>query len=512
MKRFLLLFLPIAILFLNGCYTQSKKTKELISLDNTSKVRPKEALDSLLDMDPSRLSMANRAHYYLILTSIHEGSLRPIKDDYDSLINISYNWYKSQGDNYNTARSALYWGINRYRVAPADSLCYSLLKESESLFSNLEGEENDSHMALTRVYLANYLTKAKRFEAAENYYLSAAPYFKKNHHFSRYIKTKLDYSKSLYLNNEKERAFRVIDSLETDKTLPLLTRYGAYSTIATFYANLREYSKAIDYLQKKLTLIDTLGKANDLKSINIALIRYSSLIGDKELLDEKAQELDSIINSSQKRMNYVHLNRLSEAYENVKDFEKSFYYKDKAYENLISIKNQESIELKRLHKAHDELTLRSQGQRVAILILSLLIIIVLSVLLPILIKEIRLHRREKVSLSVNRTLISEIAASQNDFITELTNSVGSISDDEVRKNLKKLINDYIKEHRQNIFIKMSASKGYPLEQEKMSEQEKFILFLSERGYDYKDITNIILSSSSSVRSSRNRIKGKLGEK
>ncbi len=512
MKRFLLAFIPIVLLTLNGCYTQSDKSKELISLENTAKLHPKEALDSLLIINPSKLSSANKAHYYLIITSIYEGSLRPMKDDNDSIITFSYNWYKSQGDNYNTARSALYRGINIYRADPSDSLCYSLLKESESLFSNLQGEENESHMALTRIYLANYLTKAKRFEAAENYYLSAASYFKKNNQFLRYIKTKLDYSKSLYLNNEKEKAFRVIDSLGTDETLPLLTKYGAYSTIATFYANIKEYSKAIDYLQKKLTLIDTLGKANDLKSINISLIKYSSSIGNKKLLDEKAQELDSIINSSQKRLNYVHLNRLSEAYENVKDFEKSLSYKDKAYENLISIKNQESVELKRLNKAHDELEQRSQGQRAAILILSLLIIIMLSTLLPILVTKIKLHKREKVTLTVNRTLISEIAASQNDFITELTNSVGSISDDGIRKSLKKIINEYIKGHRQRIFIKMSASKGYPLFQDKMSEQEKFILFLGERGYDYKDITNIILSSSSSVRSSRNRIKGKLGEK
>ncbi len=538
MKKIILcLFLPLS-LFFYSC-NNGQREKVHASLENWNKViykQPAAVRDSLNKIKSVKMFPGDAAYHSLLYTIASERLDSLPKDD--SLISTSVTWYKRNKDYYNLCRSLLYKGIVLYNHSRVDSSAYESVINAEEIYQTKKIQ--DLHTgSLIYMYLGRILRQ-------KDDSTQAISYFRKSLALSTELNSKVDIQKVRldlfyeYLSRYKyAEALSNILIFEDTRNLSPSMEYDLYHAMYSYYMSKREYNIAIVYANKML-------KLKDLRNLDV---NESKLYNSQAFIFKKLHNLDSTlyyaklcvntIKDSLAKENHYYYRFLADTYSSSGDHENAELYYRKAYLSYIKayakIARDRVMEVRRKYdvslKKEAEMS-KIKVQIIIMICLAILLVFVafLSLMFTRIWKRMK-NQMEIVSTVERQKYCAEAELKKAWFLNELLKASASLlpqfveninkeaaRDRKISKEISENLNSAIDNVRAMSRNKMTAitkndnfrSLNPNLDYlPDLSDLEKIILLLMDYNFSVQEISDLINSSPSSIRSIKTKIKEKI---
>ncbi len=257
MYKFLLLIFNL-FLFISCQTTRNDYASQLLELDEAMERQPEYVLDSLDKINVAHLQKAEKAYYFLLHAAANDKNL--IYTSQDSTLLFSKKYYESALDRYNLART-LYYLSKLFQRQNKKEVAYDLLKQAEL---NLKKDAQPSPHLEGLIYyqLARLQNNQSNLPEAEHYlekalqnFLIARDTISAVHALkllSQITTNKKEYSKAReYLNQGLEL---LNDVEETDNLKVNEVKTGILNSLSILYRNISDIPNALEYARKCLTI------------------------------------------------------------------------------------------------------------------------------------------------------------------------------------------------------------------------------------------------------------------
>lgn len=306
MYKFLLLIFNL-LLFISCQTTRNDYASQLLELDEAMERQPEYVLDSLEKINTAHLQKAEKAYYFLLHAAANDKNL--IYTSQDSTLLFSKKYYESALDRYNLARTLYYLSKLSQRQNKKE-VAYDLLKQAEL---NLKKDDQPSPHLEGLIYyqLARLQNNQSNLPEAEHYlekalqnFLIARDTISAVHALkllSQITTNKKEYSKAReYLNQGLEL---LNDVEETDNLKVNEVKTGILNSLSILYRNISDIPNALEYARKCLTISSQSDQgilSSYYHSIVSAFLKQNQLDSAKHycfLMVEAAQNGNKIINT-----------------------------------------------------------------------------------------------------------------------------------------------------------------------------------------------------------------------
>lgn len=496
-------------------------------------LQPAIILDSLNSVETTELSGENAAYWALLHTIAFERTNGIAEND--SLISLSLSWYKKSNDHYNLCRSLLYKGIVRYRKNRIDSSAYYPVKEAEMLY--IDNNMDDKYLSML---ICTYLG---RLELSRSNDSMALRYLDKSLELSTELKSPRDIQNArltlfwMYLGQRKlSKALSNIIIFEDSESISPEMEYELYNALSAYYSVKNEYNISIEYIKKMIEL----KKRTNLK-INEPRLYYSLALNFK-----KTDKLDSALYYSQLAVNAIkspvskddhfYYRYLADIYASLGNNTKAFENYKMAYLSYMSayskISRNRILEIEKKYDLSRKEVEMSELKVQSTFLLNIVISLISFAILVILIFRIRIKNQKiKVANAEEQKCSVETELKKAWFLNELLKAsaallpqfVDDVNREAVRgRKISKEIADNLNSSIDNIrtlsrnritaiakndaFRSINTNLDYFPD---LSDFEKIILILIDYNYSVLEISELLNSSPSSIRSIKTKIKEKI---
>lgn len=495
--------------------------------------QPAAILDSLNKINTTGLSAANAAYHSLLYTMAHERTNYIAEND--SIISLSLAWYREGKDYYNLCRSLLYKGIVLYEINHTDSSAYYPIKESEELYLNKKIEDN---------YLGSLIfTYLGKINRSRSNLLQAESYFKKSIELSTSVKSVKDTQRArielfwTYLAQKKySEALSNIITFESTDTISPRMQYRLYHALSSYCSAKQEFNISIEYLKKMLKL----------KNEENLKINNSKLYHSLSLYYKKIDKLDSALHYSQlavknitdtlSKDNHLYYKYLADIYTSLGDNQRALENYKNAYTSYIvaysRISQNKVLEIERKYDiSRKEIQLSKLKIQSTLLLNSIISLISFSILV-ILIYRLRIKKHKiRIANAETQKCSAETELKRAWFLNELLKAsvvllpqfIEDVNKEaaksrKISKDLFDNLNnsiDNIKTLSRNKITAITKNKAFRSLNTNieyltdLSDFEKIILLLIDYNYSVPEISELLNTSQSSIRSIKTKIKEKI---
>lgn len=535
MKKLIIFFSLVQFLF--SCSNKQNGQRYIFQqFERWDKIlyeQPAAILDSLNKINTTGLSAANAAYHSLLYTMAHERT-NDIAEN-DSIISLSLAWYREGKDYYNLCRSLLYKGIVLYEINHTDSSAYYPIKESEELYLNKKIEDN---------YLGSLIfTYLGKINRSRSNLLQAESYFKKSIELSTSVKSVKDAQRArielfwTYLAQRKySEALSNIITFESTDTISPRMQYRLYHALSDYYSAKQEFNISIEYLKKMLKL----------KNEENLKINNSKLYHSLSLYYKKIDKLDSALHYSQlavknitdtlSKDNHLYYKYLADIYTSLGDNQRAFENYKNAYASYIvaysRISQNKVLEIERKYDiSRKEIQLSKLKIQSTLLLNSIISLISFSILV-ILIYRLRIKKHKiRIANAETQKCSAETELKRAWFLNELLKASAVLlpqfiedvnkeaaKSRKISKDLFDNLNnsiDNIKTLSRNKITAITKNEAFRSLNPNieyltdLSDFEKIILLLIDYNYSVPEISELLNTSQSSIRSIKTKIKEKI---
>jgi len=535
MKKLIIFFSLVQFLF--SCSNKQNGQRYIFQqFERWDKIlyeQPAAILDSLNKINTTGLSAANAAYHSLLYTMAHERT-NDIAEN-DSIISLSLAWYRDGKDYYNLCRSLLYKGIVLYEINHTDSSAYYPIKESEELYLNKKIEDN---------YLGSLIfTYLGKINRSRSNLLQAESYFKKSIELSTSVKSIKDTQRArielfwTYLAQRKySEALSNIITFESTDTISPRMQYRLYHALSDYYSAKQEFNISIEYLKKMLKL----------KNEENLKINNSKLYHSLSLYYKKIDKLDSALHYSQlavknitdtlSKDNHLYYKYLADIYTSLGDNQRALENYKNAYTSYIvaysRISQNKVLEIERKYDiSRKEIQLSKLKIQSTLLLNSIISLISFSILV-ILIYRLRIKKHKiRIANAETQKCSAETELKRAWFLNELLKAsvvllpqfIEDVNKEaaksrKISKDLFDNLNnsiDNIKTLSRNKITAITKNEAFRSLNPNieyltdLSDFEKIILLLIDYNYSVPEISELLNTSQSSIRSIKTKIKEKI---
>lgn len=535
MKKLIIFFSLVQFLF--SCSNKQNGQRYIFQqFERWDKIlyeQPAAILDSLNKINTTGLSAANAAYHSLLYTIAHERT-NDIAEN-DSIISLSLAWYREGKDYYNLCRSLLYKGIVLYEINHTDSSAYYPIKESEELYLNKKIEDN---------YLGSLIfTYLGKINRSRSNLLQAESYFKKSIELSTSVKSVKDTQRArielfwTYLAQRKySEALSNIITFESTDTISPRMQYRLYHALSDYYSAKQEFNISIEYLKKMLKL----------KNEENLKINNSKLYHSLSLYYKKIDKLDSALHYSQlavknitdtlSKDNHLYYKYLADIYTSLGDNQRALENYKNAYASYIvtysRISQNKVLEIERKYDiSRKEIQLSKLKIQSTLLLNSIISLISFSILV-ILIYRLRIKKHKiRIANAETQKCSAETELKRAWFLNELLKASAVLlpqfiegvnkeaaKSRKISKDLFDNLNssiDNIKTLSRNKITAITKNEAFRSLNPNieyltdLSDFEKIILLLIDYNYSVPEISELLNTSQSSIRSIKTKIKEKI---
>lgn len=535
MKKLIIFFSLVQFLF--SCSNKQNGQRYIFQqFERWDKIlyeQPAAILDSLNKINTTGLSAANAAYHSLLYTMAHERT-NDIAEN-DSIISLSLAWYREGKDYYNLCRSLLYKGIVLYEINHTDSSAYYPIKESEELYLNKKIEDN---------YLGSLIfTYLGKINRSRSNLLQAESYFKKSIELSTSVKSVKDTQRArielfwTYLAQRKySEALSNIITFESTDTISPRMQYRLYHALSDYYSAKQEFNISIEYLKKMLKL----------KNEENLKINNSKLYHSLSSYYKKIDKLDSALHYSQlavkniidtlSKDNHLYYKYLADIYTSLGDNQRALENYKNAYASYIvaysRISQNKVLEIERKYDiSRKEIQLSKLKIQSTLLLNSIISLISFSILV-ILIYRLRIKKHKiRIANAETQKCSAETELKRAWFLNELLKASAVLlpqfiedvnkeaaKSRKISKDLFDNLNnsiDNIKTLSRNKITAITKNEAFRSLNPNieyltdLSDFEKIILLLIDYNYSVPEISELLNTSQSSIRSIKTKIKEKI---
>lgn len=535
MKKLIIFFSLVQFLF--SCSNKQNGQRYIFQqFERWDKIlyeQPAAILDSLNKINTTGLSAANAAYHSLLYTMAHERT-NDIAEN-DSIISLSLAWYREGKDYYNLCRSLLYKGIVLYEINHTDSSAYYPIKESEELYLNKKIEDN---------YLGSLIfTYLGKINRSRSNLLQAESYFKKSIELSTSVKSVKDTQRArielfwTYLAQRKySEALSNIITFESTDTISPRMQYRLYHALSDYYSAKQEFNISIEYLKKMLKL----------KNEENLKINNSKLYHSLSSYYKKIDKLDSALHYSQlavknitdtlSKDNHLYYKYLADIYTSLGDNQRALENYKNAYASYIvaysRISQNKVLEIERKYDiSRKEIQLSKLKIQSTLLLNSIISLISFSILVILIYRlkikkhKIRIANAETQKCSAETELkrawfLNELLKASAVLLPQFIEDVNkeAAKSRKISKDLFDNLNnsiDNIKTLSRNKITAITKNEAFRSLNPNieyltdLSDFEKIILLLIDYNYSVPEISELLNTSQSSIRSIKTKIKEKI---
>lgn len=247
--------LSIVLMVMVACNDKRNRAiyNRLSQWDSISMQSPRAINDSLMLLDPHKLSCANRAYYGLLQTIAEDRSF--IDFTSDSLINSVCNYYHQHNPlSNNHIRALICKSIVRMHMGITDSTAFAPLKKADKLYRRIKNPDIDTgyflYYYLGNVYLDNY-----NFHLAEKNLQKSLCFAKNKNHNAPlfYIYLALCWNSMEQEKYSKARLY--LDTLQDFSNIDIDKKISLIDAKVLYYDTQDEYAKSFQNRRKAIRLL-----------------------------------------------------------------------------------------------------------------------------------------------------------------------------------------------------------------------------------------------------------------
>ena len=543
----------IASILIISCTTEQREQKKIYhrlqAWDTFIYANPQAIKDSLSQISKDKLSDKTLAYYYLLWNIMKDKCGEYMDVDSDTTILQSLRWYRQSDDKHNLCRALLYSAKNISEQANHnDTTGLAYLREAEDILdkNNINDIETKAEIfryigiALSYKYYVITYSPQSADGLPEQYLNRSINLYTK---IRKYRETDLLYIDmiELFLKNNKhiDKAFYYLEKMSDKKALSPEIRYLLYNHYCKYYSFIQDPRMVIYYAHKIIS--ENISKLPYSHGISAQYYTIAQAYRQLNLIDSTITFCDLAINSSfsetytnpkayfiLKAECLKELKDYKAAYEAYSNYNNSnsLFLISKASNTIQKIKNiarQDKIEVTKA---------KQDKERVLVIFLTTTIVFSISTIVLLI---VFLHRKNKCKIINAETdknirllkeennkqwIINEILKISSGSTLQMLDNVGieaarlrktskesyeSLNEilNKTRATTKNDITNIIKdEYITTLFPELSSLPD-------LSPYEKIILILVNQGCSNKDISDILASNQSSVRTIKSKIKDKI---
>lgn len=517
----------ILLILIPGCIDQYQKdlSTKLLKYDKNLVTEPNSVLDSLANINPDTLSKQNRAYYTLIKTIAQDNTSYQFESD--SAILTAVKWFRKSKEYEKFARSLLYHGIVKYRINPADTTIYPILKQSDSIIQ-LTKIENSQTEALCYYYLANVNYNNRNYNTALKYLLKNAEAMKQIEDLSNLAIAEMDLSRVYILLDSMKQAEKRIHNAEVIINENHLNNLilDLYKLKNTFFIATKQKEKSI------ITAKYIYSLSGEVKIFSNLAISYNKP-GYRDSAMFYVKKVISALQSKGEEVSYIqclyYANLLQEA-GNDKEAAKLYKQTFEEFENSIGLSEKKRIlELEQKYNVairEAKITQTESHKKILWMILFCSILLILSLFFIIRQQKKYLKNEKKniilkdeslfkanilnIVLDTNSTILNNLIndlrkkssleySSTLSFINEQNNIIDQATASQITKMIE--------------IFNLAEIESHPLlgNLAEFGKKEKLIILLLYFGFSQEYISRTIKSSTSSIRGLKHNIAQKVGK-
>lgn len=524
------LFSLLLMIQLVSCRSQREEnaqcTRQLIRLDSLLNTHPADVSDSLARLIPAEMTDANRTYYYL-LKSIAEAKMETPEQN-DSLLNLAYRYYSKKNAPGEQARCLLYKGVIRYASNPKDSIAFLLLKKAERMM-----DSSLLDMPETRIVLYAHLGRIHRIHKN---HLLAEKYIRKTYELShrlndpdKLVTSLIEwYWISTSVNNPQAATSAFLKLTALDSIPAELQSYVDVIKVNATQSNLLR-QQVVETLKKMGNAPLSPGVSHTARIFQIAKYYHQLNLPDSSM-HYLEQGLLSLKQDSTTLQKATHLHLAADLFAETGAYLKAITLYKEAYiaseqdQNIISMQRIAELE-KKYDQAVTQQELHREKQKNRLIIY---IILALSLVITLIAYMAWQHLKTK------QKLIQEEATEHQKWLDFFEYSFYSLTQVlpgfirqidkislrgkrkqgvEIYEDLQQAIEN-VKKNNKEAFTKISQHPSfnnlYPSEKmSTLSDREKIIHILLEKGFSSSKIAGLIGCTGSSIRASKTKIKSKI---
>lgn len=520
--------------------------RKLFSLDRKVYQSPSDVLDSLFKYREGHSAVYNPDNQFfnreinalsnLIYSIAYEQQYGVFKND--SLIDISYEWYKNSDNHLNKCRAILYKAIALHSKDKYDSLAYSSIREAEKIY--LDELDWDYNLGATLYkYLGKFHRSNSNTEMAGEAFTKSFEFSKKGDNKNQYLSASLDlFSHYLRIGNYS-RALEAISVFGNESDLPGHIEYSLNYNMFNYYAAKNDRKIALEYLKKILQMDSVFLKQNaNIPRLYYQLSNMYSQIGMIDSAAVHAQNSVNAIKDSTSLESHFYYRYLGDIYAKKGDYKTAYNYYKEAHSSYVvayaklSLQRSKEIETKfNLGEYEKQIEKLKSGKTG---IYTLLVILSIIFLLTLVYSVTSIKKRNEQISNLNSSLDSTIkennsqwlltemfkitshtypilvegvyreAARSRKISKETFESLNKIIDDANSSNRSSLSSITTKERFIEILERFNGSDN-------LTDFEKLVFVLGEEGFNNSQIADFLHSSQSSIRTIRGKILKKINK-
>jgi tetratricopeptide (TPR) repeat protein len=520
--------------------------RKLFSLDRKVYQSPSDVLDSLFKYREGHSAVYNPDNQFfnreinalsnLIYSIAYEQQYGVFKND--SIIDISYQWYKNSDNHLNKCRAILYKAVALHSKDRYDSLAYSSIREAEKIY--LEELDWDNNLGATLYkYLGKFHRSNSNNEMAGEAFKKSLELSKKGSNKNQYLSASLDLFGHYLRTGDYSRALEAISVFGNESELPGHLEYSLNYNMFNYYAAKNDRKIALEYLKKILQMDSVFLRENaNIPRLYYQLSNMYSQIGMIDSAAVHAQNSVDAVKDSTSLDSHFYYRYLGDIHARKGDYKTAYNYYKEAHSSYVisyarlSLQRSKEIEsrfnLGEYEKRIETLEAGKSGMYTILVILSLLFILTLVYSVTSIkkrneqISNLDSSLDDAIRENDSQWLISEMfkitshtypklvegvyreAARSRKISKETFESLNKIIDDANSTNRSSLSSITAKERFNKILSGFNGSDN-------LTEFEKLVFVLGEEGFNNSQIADFLHSSQSSIRTTRGKILKKISK-
>lgn len=488
--------------------------------------------DSLNLFNESDLSRSNKAYFYILKTaaSFDKSSNHTVNTSKEE-IDFSIRYYKRKGEHTKELRAILTKGIKNLHSRD-DSLAMAALDLCEKRVGEYNIQDSNLKASI-------YLAKSRVFRMIKDY-PDALLYLDKSYSIFDSLRlhnekslVRLDKVSLLLATDRFDESLMLLDSLsKTDVDLPV--RKSIYGKYVSYYTQLNKIDSIIQYTRKKEN-IDRRLKGDAISKDYYH--KYSILYRQKGRLDSALYYANlSIKSATDDSSKYLFSNyqSLANIYENTGNYKLASEYYAKAFNSysdyiinkkIKDIQQRKEEEIKQIYKDSKEEEKRMKILNRLIIVSAIFLVIIASTvfIFIMVLHNVISNKRKAEEKYENTQIIQQVLSTTIGLLPEITTELSKVVNQSAKYSpemfdiLNSILNNFKVKFRSNISNIVSSNSFQKQNKtingiQELSNQEKLITTLYEKGYTPSQIADFLGLSQGSIRACKSRIRLKLMEK
>lgn len=513
----------ITLLAPGSCHTGDCIRDTLVACDTLLTYQPQEAKDRLIDLNPQKFTEKDRAYYGLLLTIAQDKVNYEFSND--SLIAAAVTWYKTSNEVFNYARALLYHGIVLFNIHQHSVEAFNLFKAAEAVMDSNNMQDNGLK-CLLYAYLGDITLRNKEYKKADSYYEKGLYFSRKAGNYRNYVIALMDFlfTRKLVLKDEAI-SWKLFGELMALDSIPADLLASVTQMKAVFHKTPGATQLAIYQL---IGTAESVKKSERSKYYYTAS-KYAAEMGQVKAGIEYGEACVKAIVDSTSADNALFYRYIASLYSKTGEWEKAAEYYAKSidafYANyyVLADKRIKELELKYETTELQQENARLRYRHNAYILCAVVLLLLVIFLSGLVYHKAKISRKEKEVYTARedaeRNLRFLVMAVNNtigllpEFIDKV-NETSCKTDGTVYEAFQQNIKDIKKESRQRfseisndpLFNELFDAGNFTTE---LSDREKLIQGLSEKGFSTEFIASLLNLSPSSVRAGRSAAKKKL---